>query len=188
MTARELEQAAADLCRKRRRAREAATLAAGTSVLAVLAAVFWPALVVPFACGIAAEAALGAVSLAARRNRISRLALEPAAYVLPDVERFGRRLAEPGYCVRLAAWISEILTEAYVPGNLYLADRVALFRRELDALARELAGPVRIQPSSAVACRRLLSDMVESPLYNPRLPTEDLGLALERIRAGIQPP
>lgn len=187
MTARELEQAAADLRRRRRQRAEAGVLAAAAVALAIIAAVRWPGLVLPFAVGAALELAIAAGAVVARRERISRLALEPAAYALPEVECYGRRLTDPGQRARLSAWISEILSDAHLPGNLYLADRVVLFRRELLALARELALPSRrVQPESAAACRRLLTRAVESPLYNPRLTTEDLRLALERIRAGIQ--
>ena len=57
----------------------------------------------------------------------------------------------------------------------------------LRALAGDLAAPTAaIHPPSAVACRRLLTHAVESPLYNPRLPADDLALALKRIRAGIE--
>jgi hypothetical protein len=62
---------------------------------------------------------------------------------------------------------------------------VALVAQELETLARDLASPRSIAPASAVACRRLLTHMTESPLYNPRIPLDDLHLTLRRIRAGI---
>jgi hypothetical protein len=53
-------------------------------------------------------------------------------------------------------------------------------------LAHELAAPAaRVEPATAVACRRLVTRPVESPLYNPNLPEEDLRALLLRIRAGI---
>jgi hypothetical protein len=42
-----------------------------------------------------------------------------------------------------------------------------------------------VQPATAVACRRLVTHPVQSPLYNPNLPEEDLAALLLRIRSGI---
>jgi hypothetical protein len=157
-----------------------------TGAGALLALAFAPVLVLPLAAGTVLEAALSALALYGHRERVARLALEPSAYVLPEVARYGRPLAEPGHRARLAAWISEILADAHLPGNLYLADRVRRFAHELETLARDLVQPdTLMQPASAVACKRLLTHPVESPLYNPRLPADELSLALRRIRAGI---
>jgi hypothetical protein len=107
--------------------------------------------------------------------------------VLAEVERYGRRLTQPRQRARLATWLAEIVAEAPNPWRLYLPDRVALFRTELAALARDLAMPtLGVEPASAAACRRLLTHAVESPLYNPRGSADDLRRALERIRAGIE--
>jgi hypothetical protein len=186
VNARDLDHAGAQLRRRRSHAAEACGLAAVTGLAAVLASVLAPALVLPLAAGAALEAALAAAALYSYRERVARLALEPSAYVLPEVARYGRPLAEPSQRARLSAWISEILADAHAPGNLYLADRVIRFAHELEALARDLIQPgTRIQPASAVACRRLLTHAVESPLYNPRVPADELSLTLRRIRAGI---
>ena len=46
---------------------------------------------------------------------------------------------------------------------------------ELEALAAELEDDeLTLVPVSAVMCRRLLTDLVESPLLNPALPPEEL--------------
>ena len=64
--------------------------------------------------------------------------------------------------------------------------RAAIYGQQLETPARELASPAaRVEPAMAVACRRLLTRPVESPLYNPNLPEEDLRALLLRIRAGI---
>jgi len=130
------------------------------------------------------EAVVAGAVFRARREQIAQLALDPAAYAIPDVADYGRSC---GYeRKRLAAWLTEVVAEARLPGSLYLADRVARFARELERLASELATSAAIDPVSAVACRRLLTHAVDSPLYNERLPAEDLLAALRRIRAGIQ--
>jgi hypothetical protein len=184
--ARELEQAARDLLRLRRRAVESGVLLVGATVAGASALLVGPLPAVALFSGAALEAALLVLALNGYRERIARLALSPEAYVLPEVDRYGRRLAEPRRRARLAASISRVVAEAHLPGNFYLAERVATFAREFETLARELLRPTaRIEPASVVACHRLLTSAVESPLYNPRLPAQDLELALARIRAGI---
>lgn len=186
MHAREVEEARLDLRRRRRRGAEAGLLSAAVGVGAVVSFPFAPALAFALAVGAGLEALVGAAALCGYRDRISKLALEPAAYVLPEVDRYGRRLAGQGQRARLAAWISEILADVEVPGNLFLVDRVLRCAHELEALARDLAHPrARVQPACAVACSRLLTCAVESPLYNPRLPADELEITVHRIRAGI---
>lgn len=186
MRPRELEEAAGDLRRLRKRAADAGLLLAVAAVAAAIALLAGPALAGPLFAGAALEALLLVFALHGYRERVAHLALEPAAYVLPEVDRYGGRLVEPRQRARLAAWLFEIVAQAQLPGNLFLGDRAARFAHELEEIARELVRPgVRVQPASAVACRRLLTHAVESPLYNPRLPTDELRLALRRIRAGI---
>jgi hypothetical protein len=184
--ARALEHAAADLRRRRRRAGEAALLAAATGVGAALASLLAEPLALPLLVGAVLEALLAVRALHSNRERVARLALDPAAYVLPEVQRYGHRLSALGQRARLSAWILEILAEAHLPGNLFLGERVLRFARELEELARDLVRPdACVQPASAVACTRLLTHTVESPLYNPRLPADDLRVAVRRIRSGI---
>lgn len=186
MHERALEQAAHDLVRRRRRAVQAGVLC-GAAALAALAAV-WFSIPLAAALGVGAflEALLAAWAVDARRQLIARLALQPAAYALPEVAAYGARAAQPPQRARLAAWLADVVAEAGTPFSLCLGDRVALVAHELEALARELVSPARsVQPASAVACRRLLTHMTESPLYNPGVPVSDLYAALHRIRAGI---
>src|SRR5262249_48868754 len=120
----------------------------------------------------ATEAAVATSVSWSRRGQITRLALDQAAYALPEVARYGRHCS--GQRQQLAAWLAEIVTDARLPGNFYLSDRVAHFARDLERLAKELATSAAIDPVSAVACQRLLTNTVESPLYNPRLPPDEL--------------
>lgn len=183
---RELEQAARDLRRLRRRAVDAGSLLAAATAAAAIALLVAPALAGPLSAGAALEALLLVLALYGYRERIALLALEPSAYVLPEVERYGRRVVEPRQRARLAAWILEVLADAHLSGNLFLSERAARFAHELEEIAKDLVRPeARVQPASAVACKRLLTHAVESPLYNPRVPTDELRLALRRIRAGI---
>lgn len=185
MVERDLERAAKELAARRRRTREAIVLAGIALTLAGLLGPVSRPVGIAFLAGSGVEACVAAVAALGRRELISRLALEPQAYVLPEVERYGATVASQRE--RLAAWLVEILVDAAHPGTIYLPDRVARHAGELRSLARELAAPdAAVRPPSAVACRRLLTHAVESPLYNPRLPADDLALALNRIRAGIE--
>lgn len=186
MEERALERAAHELDRQRQRGCQAAALAASAALAAGVAAMFSLPVAVALGAGAFLEALLAAVAVGRRHELVARLALEPAAYALPVVAAYGARVAQESQRARLAAWLVEVITEACMPHSLYLGDRVALVSQELEALARELVSPTRsVEPISAVACRRLLTHAVESPLYNPDLPLEDLHSALRRIRAGI---
>ena len=121
-----------------------------------------------------------------RRERIERLALDPSAYAIPEVARFGARVCALRERRRLAAFIDAVVHERGHPLELHLVVRVGRYAPQLETLASELASPAaRVEPATAVACRRLLTRPVESPLYNPNLPEEDLRALLLRIRAGI---
>jgi hypothetical protein len=149
---------------------------------------------VPVSSGFAIALGVGAalqVSVAvllwlSRRERIERLALDPSAYAIPEVARFGDRVCALRERRRLAAFIEAVVSERGSPLELHLVARVARYAQQLETLARELASPAaHFEPAMAVACRRLLTRPVESPLYNPNLPEEDLRALLLRIRAGI---
>jgi hypothetical protein len=186
MYERALEQAACELGRRRRRAVQALALAVGAALAGGAVAFVSLPLAAALGAGAVLELVVAAASTNAKRELVVRLAVEPAAYALPEVAAYGARVAQAPQRARLAAWLAEVIADAHTPHSLYLGDRVALVAHELDALARELVAPTRlVDPASAVACRRLLTHMTESPLYNPGVPLDDLHLALRRIRAGI---
>lgn len=188
MTAREIDDAAEQLRELRRQTAEGLVLAAVCLGLAGCVVAFVPTLALAFATGAAFELIVAATCFAMRRGKISRLALEPAAYEIEAVRRYGARLTALRERTALAEGIQSMLKDALSPGTLYLSDRVVSYARELDALARDLLSPaVRIHPVSVARCRALLTEAAESPLYNPRLPAEDLAVVLRRIRAGIEP-
>jgi len=188
MHARAVERANEELRRRKRAIADAAALAAAAGIGAIVLSPSSSTLAVAVAAGAGVEAALALIRLVSRRDLVARLALEPAAYALPEVRRYGLPLTRERERARLAAWLSEVLRDAHLPGTLYLADRVGPAAREIEALARELVSPaLSVQPASAVSCRRLLTRTVESPLYNPNLPFDELLLELRRIRRGISP-
>ena len=192
MTAREIERAASEIRGKRRTALERFVVAIVAAALVAPALQLSGALSVATALGAGALAALGALALTGRRLLLERLALEPDALEIPEVRAFGERLTTPDARARLAAAIRSMVKDAFQPASrlrcLFLVDRVAAYARELDAIARDLCSPtVRVDPVTAARCQWLLTNAVENPLYDRRLPAEELGSILRRIRAGLKP-
>jgi hypothetical protein len=169
------------------RIRETLGVAVICSVIALAAA--------PFALPVATACAAGAMTgvvvafirFLSRRDQIAQLALDPLAHELPEVSRYANRLATHLERERLAAWIVEILREAAsIPGSLYLSTRVIRYAEELAALGRDLSDPeAEIRPASAAAVHLLLTQAVESPLYNPAVPADQLPAIIANIRLGI---
>jgi len=185
VTARELELAESEVRRRSAQVLHAIALACAAAMGALGFAWWSTPVAIALGVGASTEAVVAAVLVQSRRDRLERLALEPAAYAISDVKRYGRR------CVRqrerLAASLARMVADARVPGSLYLSDRVLQFRLDLEALSRALASSAaNVHPTSAVACRRLLTRPVESPLYNPRLGSDELRAALRRIGQGIE--
>jgi hypothetical protein len=186
MNARELETVGALLERRRSRAREEGLIAVLCVALAAASAPIVLGVTVALLAGAAGAAFLSAVNHLSRKDTIARLALDPSAYAIEEVRRYGERLVHPAQRERLASWLREIVREAPIAGNWYLSDRVLLHRGQLESLAAELAASwAHVRPASAVACHHLLTHAVESPLYNEAVPAEELPALIERIRRGI---
>ena len=186
MNAREVEQAAAGVEGLRSGARRSLAAGGVLAVIAAAAGTFSHWFAVALAVGAVVELALAAVRWLRCRERVERLALEPAAYVIPEVARLGARVSALRERRRLAQCLEAIVHERGHPLELHLVIRATSYAQHLEGLARELASPAtRIEPAMAVACRRLITRPVESPLYNPNLPEEDLRAVLLRIQAGI---
>ena len=186
MNARELEAAEHELARRRKHQREAAIVAAVLLGLALVAAFLAPNLSVPLAIGGGMGVLVAIVSGLARQDRIACLALDPMAHSLPEVAQYASRLTTRLECQRLASWLTEILRDAELPGNWYLVHRVHRYAEDLSALSRDLADPrAEIRPASMAACHLLLTQAVDSPLYNPSMPDDLLPAIIARIRLGI---
>jgi hypothetical protein len=187
MNAREVEASAYDLSRRRKRIRESLGFATGCAIVAAAAA--------PFALGVATALGAGAVTgilvamfgALGRQDRIAQLALDPLAHELPEVSRYANRLTGQLERERLAQWIVEIVTEAaHIPDSWYLSGRVISYADELAELSEALADPrTQIRPASAAALHLLLTQAVDSPLYNPAVPDDQLPAIIANIRLGI---
>jgi hypothetical protein len=186
MTARQLEFARTHLKHRQARAREYVAVAVACAVLAPAATPFALPLGLALMIGAAAAVCGALINARARRNEIARLALDPSTYALAEVRGYGHRLVEPAEREKLAAWLRELVRDESTPGAMFLSERVSEHARQLELLARELTSPgLEIHPASAAACLHMLTDAAESPLYNPALPSHELGLMIERIRRGM---
>ncbi|MFN8162551.1 MAG: hypothetical protein U0R26_01730 [Solirubrobacterales bacterium] len=163
---------------------DSAVVALAAAVLVIVSTGLAIALGLGAACLLAAALAVGGQ----RRELIGRLAVRGDAYVIPEVARYGRRAAAPAQLARLSDWLREAVDSCGDHYTWYVEERVLAYAEEIVTLASELRAPdVSVTPVSAVECKRLLTRMVESPLYNYRLPPENLRASLYRIRAGIRP-
>ena len=182
--ARAVDQADARLRDLRLEERGELVLAAAALAASVVATEALPALAAPLFIGGLVIGALGARAVWRRWDLLDRLAGERDAYVISEVRAFASREATTDRRQSFAALIRARLQEARL-----LADaRVAPVADELEALACELEDvDLVLDPASAVACMRLLSDVSQSPLLNRALPTEDLRSRVRQIRSGFTP-
>jgi hypothetical protein len=185
MTARDLEHMHATVTGSDSRLRERVVVTFSSALAAGFAATFSLHLAIAFAVATVAAVAMTLVARQERIEHIARLALYPDAYSIPEVAAYGGRCARKRERERLAKRIRDLIADPHPSQSLHLADRVARYAHELDRIATEIAVAARVRPHAVVACRRLLTHAAESPLYNPGLPIEDLGVALDRIRRGL---
>ena len=185
MTDREVEAAGARVARLSADVRCWLQLAALAGVSAAAAFPAGAHIRVALVASLPALLAVAAVRARQRLALLDRLALDEHAYSIQAVARHGERAAGRRQCKVIAARL-ESLSQAGEWDPLVVADRVLLYRIELDEVKRRFAAPdARVAPPQAIECRRLLTRCAESALYNPELPAEDLGAALRRIAAGI---
>jgi hypothetical protein len=186
MNARDIDTASAQIESLQHRVRHCVIASGVVAGVAAAAVPFSSGFAIALGVGVIIQLALAGIVWLRRRERIEKLALEPAAYVIPAVARFGARIGALRVRRQLATAIHALVHERGHPLELHLVVRAARYTNQLETLARELASPsARVEPATAVACRRLITRPVESPLYNPNLPEEDLRALLLRLRAGI---
>jgi hypothetical protein len=119
-----------------------------------------------------------------RWDLLERLSGERDAYVISEVLDFASREATIERRHSFAGLIRCRVGDARLASDA----RVLAVADELEALASELDdGDLALDPASAVACLRLLSDFPQSPLLNQALPSEDLRARIRQIRSGFIP-
>ena len=149
--------------------------------LAVAASAFRPAFALPLFLGGVFVACRAVVAAWRRGDLLDRLLDERDAYALPEVRGRAEREASMGN----RRWLSRAIRS-----RLELAEgpRVVANADDLAELAEELADPrLELDPACAVACSRLLTDPVASPLLNSSLPAEDVRSRVAQIRSGFHP-
>ena len=181
MYARAVDDASARLRDLRREEWEQLGLGASALALAILATQVHQELAVPLFLGGIVIGALGIRALWRHWDLVERLSGEREAYVIAEV--LSRAMRETTMARRRSF-------AARVRGELreQPAARIGTAAAELEALANELEDPgLGLDPASAVACQRLLTDLDESPLLNPSMSAADLRGRVGRIRSGFSP-
>jgi hypothetical protein len=144
---------------------------------------------IPLVLGAAAALALAALSRGDRDRLLVRLVAQDDAWRLPEVQAFARRLVLPRGRTRLARGLA-LAADAGEPGvheyGTIRPDRASAVVAELRWLAGAIGDlAVPVHPAAAALCRRLLCDAALSPLYNPRVPEEDVRRVVAVIRRGV---
>jgi hypothetical protein len=179
MSARDVEQLGRKLHDLNERTIGELALAAVAFVLALLATELRPDLVVPLLAGAVGLAVLGIVAFVRCHLLVEDAAVDPDAYLLPEVRRFGERAASLGHRRELAAWIRR----AVAASPELASPRVDENRAALEELRNDLERPeLPFEPACAVALERLLH---EGGLYDADLPADELRSRLTQILAGF---
>jgi hypothetical protein len=185
MYARAVDDASARLQELRREEWQELTLAALALGLALVATQIHPALAMPLFIGGVIVGGRGMTALWRRWDLVDRLAAERDAHAIAEVRAYASRQATTARRHHFAALIRGTVRR---PGSA-VELRVRAARDELEALASELEDEnLALDPASAIACLRLLSDPVLSPLLNPELPQQDLRSLVHQIRSGFHDP
>jgi hypothetical protein len=143
------------------------------------AATLCPPLVIPLFVGGIAVAGLGIRANWRHWDLLDRLADDRAAYTIPEVRDYAAREARierrAYYAALIRSW-----TRIAQPWVAELTD-------ELDDLAHDLEDEaLDLDPVAAVACRRLLTEPTNSPLFGDGHGAEDAHLRIAQIRAGFR--
>ena len=139
-------------------------------------------LALPLALGGLVVWGLGMRAVVERWSLVDRLVGERDALVIPEIHAHATREATPERRRSHAARLRDAVSREDDA-------RIAAVAEELNALADELDdGTLELDLVSAVACSRLLTDVVDSPLLNRAAPVEDLRSRVNQIRSGLRPP
>lgn len=127
MNAREVETAGAEVERSMHRAQRCLLASGVVAAMAGAVVSFVPAFAAALAVGSVLQASVAAVLWLCRRERIERLALDPAAYTIPAVARFGARACALRERRRLASVIDAVVHERAHPLELHLVVRASRY-------------------------------------------------------------
>jgi hypothetical protein len=180
--ARAIDQADARLRELRQEGCGELALAATALVSSVVATELIPAFAPPLFIAGVVVGMLGVRAMWRRWDLLERLAGDRDAHVISDVRAFASREATMERRHSFAALVRGTLREASRANDA----RLLAVADDLEALASELEDDdLTLEPASAVACTRLLSDFPGSPLLDQTLPTEDLRSRVWQIRSSF---
>jgi hypothetical protein len=184
MYARAVDEAAEDLRALGHAVREDLALAALVLGLAIAATLTWPTVAMPLFLGGVGVGVLGMRALLRHWDLLESLVGERDAYVIPEVREHALREASMRRRRSLAAELRAMIEQPQLGGEL----RVSGVVEELDALASQLGDEgLVLTPVSAVACRRLVCDPAESPLFEPSTRSAELHARIRAVRSGFEP-
>ena len=138
---------------------------------------------------------IGGLAFDERRRLLLSLVAMGDATSIPEVGALADRLAhDPAERRRVAASLRTAVSAGrpgvagYRAPMVVAPGRVALVAPRLLALADAFGDQrIAVSPPAVALCRRLLTDGVGSPLYNPNLPERELDRVLKVVEAGIAP-
>jgi hypothetical protein len=163
----------------------AVALAAG-ALLTALAGGGWG---IPLLLGGACALLLAVISHTDRDRLLIRLVAQDDAWLLPEVRRCAERLVAPRERARLARGLllaADAGTPGHHPYGVIRPERAHGAVEELRWLGEAVADTaVPLHASAAALGRRLLTEAALSPLYNPRIPEDDVHRLLAIMRRGI---
>jgi hypothetical protein len=180
MYARALQEAEAELLELHHEEQQRMGVSAVALGASLACTSFFPPLVVPLFVGGLAVGALGVSAIWRHWDLVDRLADDGDAYLIPEVRAYAAREARMdrrrGHAALIRSWTS--------PPDARVAELVD----ELEELACALEDEeLELEPASAMACRRLVSEPAVSPLLDETAPREDIHSSVARIRAGFRP-
>jgi hypothetical protein len=181
MYARAVDEAAASLRRLRREEWEDFALALLALSLALAAAEAHRALALPLFLGGLYVGGKGLGALWHRWDLVDRLSGDREAYSIAEIREYASEQATGERRRGYAALIRRSIRHRSV-----CDPRIVLVTDELEGLAAELEDvALTFDPASAVACRRLLTEPLESALLDSDASAEDLRASIRRIRLGF---
>jgi hypothetical protein len=181
MIARAVDDAADRLRDLRHEEWEEGAVAAAALVLALVATSVRPSLAIPLFLGGVFIAGRWVVASFRRAELLDLLVGDPDAYVIPEVRARAQQEASMDARSSMSRAITWRLQVTESPRIRTTAD-------DLAALATDLLDPeLELDPACGVACARLVSDPLTSPLLNDELPADEIRSRVLQVRAGFHP-
>ncbi len=179
MYARAVDDAGSRLRQLRRAEWSDLALGAVAIAAALVATQVRPDFAVPLFIGGLVVGARGLMAAWRRWEIVDGLAGDSDAYVIDEVRAYALREATIERRRSLAAYLRYTL-------RVESAELLVLTAAEVEALATELEDDgLVLDPASAVACARLVSDPYRSALLNPSATQTEVRSQVQRIRAGF---